>query len=165
MNRQPRVRSKIGDIYSLWMNTMNRCNYWGRLLVAAIVLALSGASAVAQGRQFPNDSQLGWLEVTTPPLVLLNNRPDRLSPGARIKGSNNLIVLSAGLVGQQQWVRFVRNQQGQLHDVWILSPAEVDAQRDSLPSVTNYVFGSQLNHAPVDDGKTPFNQLPKFPQQ
>jgi hypothetical protein len=147
------------------MNTMNRCFSKRRLSALTLGLALACANAWSQVRQFPANSQLGWLEVTTPPLAKLNNHPDRLSPGARIKASNNLIVMPASIVGQQQWVRFVRNQQGQLHDVWILSPAEVEAQRDSLPTVTNFVFGSELNQTPVDDGKTPFHQLPTYPQR
>lgn len=146
---------------------MNRCfsTRWRVLPVAVFGLAMQTASVCAQVRQFPANSQVGMLEVTAPPLVLLNQQADRLSPGARIKASNNQIVMSASLVGQQHWVRFVRNHLGQLHDVWILSPAEVNAQRDSLPSITNFVFGSQQNQTPVDDGKTPFNQLPRFPQQ
>ena len=66
----------------------------------------------------------GELVVTQPPVVMLNGEADRLAPGARIRGQDNLIVLSGRLAGAKLVVNYTRELSGQLHDVWILTPAE-----------------------------------------
>lgn len=142
---------------------MNRClQLLCKLLsIGALCLAWMPLASQAQMRQFPANAQAAQLEITAPPVVLLNGQAARLSPGSRIRNASNLIVTPATLIGQRHWVRVVRDPQGLLHDLWILSAAEVEAQRDSLPSLSNWVSGSQ-NRTPVDDGKTPFHQLPKY---
>ena len=49
---------------------------------------------------------------------------DRLSPGARIRNVNNMIVMSGTLVGKTIPVLYRREAAGMLHDVWILTPDE-----------------------------------------
>lgn len=95
-------------------------------MLAFLVLQMD-ASAQTLGRPIPPLAQLGTLEVTQPPNVLLNGQPDRLSPGARIRGENNLLRLSATLVGKPLAVRYLREQNGQVHEVWILTAAEARA--------------------------------------
>jgi hypothetical protein len=110
---------------------MNRCTAFSshralqRLALAGAALLLS-ASAFAQGvRPFPPDALRGTLQVMAAPDVLLNGKPERLSPGARIRGTNNMLVLSAGLTGQSLLVHYTLEPAGLVHDVWILTPAEV----------------------------------------
>jgi hypothetical protein len=155
------------------MNTMNRCYTSQRKLcfgLTALILctSLGGfAPAMAQDsvRQFPVAARRATLEVTTPPNVLLNGLPERLSPGARIKGPNNLLVLSGNLVGQRVLVNYLRDPQGQVHEVWILNETEALQKRACSEPTTNISFASDADKPKTDDGKTPFNQLPKFPQQ
>jgi hypothetical protein len=64
------------------------------------------------------------MAVTVPPEVRLNGKPDRLAPGARIRGMNNLLVLSGSVIGQNLLVNYVRNPTGELQDIWILTPDE-----------------------------------------
>ena len=94
------------------------------LLGSLLALMPLAASAQTVGRPIPPTAQRGILVVTQPPNVVLNGNPDRLSPGARIRGSNNLLVLSGNLVGQTLLVRFTREPQGQVHEVWILTETE-----------------------------------------
>jgi hypothetical protein len=155
------------------MNTMNRCTATQNQLRAgltALILCtglgwLASAFAEDAVRQFPAAARRATLEVTTPPNVLLNGLPERLSPGARIKGPNNLLVLSGYLVGQRLVVNYLRDPQGLVHEVWILNQAEALQQRAGSEPTTNFSFGSDADKPKTDDGKTPFNQLPKFPQQ
>jgi len=160
--------------HSLWINTMNRCPSMPilRFLRTLIVLLVWTASvspslATAQTlpRQFPAAAKRGLLEVTLPPVVLINGRPERLAPGARIKGVNNLLIMSASLVGATVLVNYLRDGQGLIHEVWILSAEETLEKRDGMEPVTNIVFGSDADKPKTDDGKTPFNQLPKYPQR
>ncbi len=134
------------------------------LLVVSAVLPLT---LPAQGlqRQFPQNALRGLLEVTTPPNVLINGQSARLSPGARIKGVNNLLVMSASLTGQAVWVNYVRDNQGLVHEVWILSAEETQVSRAGMESVRNFTFASEANKPASDDGKTPYNQLPGFPSR
>jgi hypothetical protein len=156
------------------MNTMNRCIRIPHKLstgFTALILCTSlgwlAAPATAQDavRQFPAAARRATLEVTTPPNVLLNGLPERLSPGARIKDANNMLVLSGNLVGQRVLVNYLRDPQGLLREVWILNPTEAQQKRAGMEPTTNFSFGSDADKPKTDDGKTPFNQLPKFPQQ
>ena len=62
--------------------------------------------------------------ITQPPDALLNGRPVRLSPGARIRGSNNMLQMSAALVGQPLLVHYTFEPSGGVHDVWVLTADE-----------------------------------------
>ncbi|MEY3381963.1 MAG: hypothetical protein RL468_2561 [Pseudomonadota bacterium] len=113
---------------------MNRC-YFPALSALAYLLALGAllmplvASAQAGLRipPIPAAAQAGTLQVLQPPEVLLNGQPARLSPGARIHGRDNLLLLSATLSGQQLLVRYTRDNTGLLHHVWVLNEAEARA--------------------------------------
>ncbi len=151
---------------------MNRCLTLLKTPLLSLAIFLAGTAclfpsvsqAQTETRQFPKAALRGMLEVTQPPQILINGRVERLSPGARIKAQNNLIVMSGSLVGQSVLVNYVRNQQGLIQDVWILSSAEAQQERKGMDS-TNIVFASDADKPKTDDGKTPFDQLPKFPQQ
>jgi hypothetical protein len=153
---------------------MNRCfSRSTRLFLRTLILVLvwlasfspGWATAQTQQRQFPAAARRGALQVTQPPEVLINGTPARLSPGARIRGSNNLLVMSASLVGMTVLVNYLRDTQGLIHEVWILSAAEAQEPRAGMEPLTNIVFGSDADKPKTDDGKTPFNQLPKYPTQ
>jgi hypothetical protein len=123
------------------MYTMNRCTCSPKhhLMALAAGLALTlGLPAAAQtiAQRIPpiaQSAQSGVLVVTAPPEVLLDGKATRLSPGARIHGHNNLLVLPAALVGQKLQVRYVRETLGLVHEVWILTEAEVAVLPRSQP--------------------------------
>jgi hypothetical protein len=91
-----------------------------------ICLAFLAASALAQGiqRSAPKDVVLGRLAVTAPPEITLDGKPDRLSPGARIRDLNNMLVLSGGMVGKTLPVVYKRDSAGLVHEVWQLTDEE-----------------------------------------
>ncbi|OLP05769.1 hypothetical protein BLL52_1995 [Rhodoferax antarcticus ANT.BR] len=137
------------------MYTMNR---WLRafkapLLILALCLTfvacLLPSVAEAQGmtRPFPAKALRGIFQVTTPPTILLDGAPARLSPGARIRGTNNLIVMSGTLVGQQLRVNYVRDGQGLIHEVWILTDAEAQQKRPGNDTISNIRFESDARPA------------------
>ena len=132
--------------HSPWINTMNRCFPSPRLLrltpqkwLVALLTCLASLAAMpvaaqSLARQFPAAALRGTLEVTTPPDILLNGRPERLSPGARIRGLSNTLVMSASLVGQPVLVNYLRDPLGLVHEVWILSAAEAQEKRATQPA-------------------------------
>lgn len=113
---------------------MNRCieSRVRAVLLACAVLAglifLPLPDATAQGfvREAPKDVVRGLLVVTAPPQVTLDGKPDQLSPGSRIRGLNNLLLLSASVVGQTLPVVYRRDAAGLIHEVWVLTPEEYE---------------------------------------
>jgi hypothetical protein len=114
---------------------MNRCNApltrrpsRRLLLIATLAAPLLSLPALALAqvnvRPFPPNTERGWMVVTYPPVIQMNGKPDRLSPGSRIRGQNNMLILSGAIVGQSLLVNFVRNSGGEVHDVWVLTDAE-----------------------------------------
>jgi hypothetical protein len=102
------------------MNTLTRC-------VAALLLAFvlaGGALAQTVQRNFPATALRGEISFGQPPEVLVNGQPARLAPAARIRGLNNLIVMSGALMGQKAVVNYVLDPLGLVQDVWILTDAE-----------------------------------------
>ena len=116
-------------------------------------------------RHFPNAALRGAFMVVNPPIIRLDGHPDRLSPGARIFGPRNMMLMSGALVGQDLAVNYLRDAAGLVSEVWILTPAEAQVPRASAQPARNFVFGSQINSEPHDDGKTQFDKLPVYPQQ
>ena len=96
---------------------MHRC-------VIALVLAATAALPAYAQRVFQANALRGELVVTQPPEVLLNDKPARLAPGARIRNPQNMIQLSGTLVSQRLVVNYTIDPMGLLRDVWILSEAE-----------------------------------------
>ncbi len=97
----------------------------GGMLLAVTIAATTAGSAQAQlARSFPAQALRGELVVTAPPEALLNQAPVRLAPGARIRDGENRLVLSGRVVGRKLLVHYTRDLQGNLLDVWVLTPAE-----------------------------------------
>jgi hypothetical protein len=143
-------------------------NRWIRGGLAPLLLALPLAAA-AQVRNFPDAALRGTLTVVAPPTIELDGKADRLSPGARIRNPNNMLVLPGNLVGQTVLVNYTREPGGMVHEVWLLTPDEAKVKRAAAEgsgfSIRNFIFGSDAPRQPRDDGKTPYHQLPRYGQQ
>ena len=131
---------------------MNRCMR-SRVRAALLAfLALAGLFfaplpvATAQGivREAPKDVKRGLLTVSaTPPDVVMDGKPDRLSPGARIRNINNLLVLSGSIAGQTMPVVYRRDAAGLIHEVWVLTPEE-DGKLTGVDSLDGYKRFAEL---------------------
>jgi hypothetical protein len=161
---------------SLWMYTMNRC------LFAMLTLGLS-ASVLAQDqmsaplpvnenvqtgvpglRKFPEKALRGKMKVVQAPEILIDGKPERLSPGSRIRDTQQRLVMSGSITNQELIVNFVRNPLGEVHEVWILTELEAKQKIKTNTPANNFSFASDGDAKKQDDGKTPFNQLPSFEQ-
>ncbi len=94
------------------------------VFAAALSTALVWPAAAQTTRPFPPTALRGALQITQPPDALLNGQPARLSPGARIRGANNMLQTSAAWVGQLMLVHYTLDPSGLVHDVWVLTPDE-----------------------------------------
>ncbi|MDQ7744966.1 hypothetical protein [Hydrogenophaga pseudoflava] len=114
---------------------MNRCfpPATRRRLLALAGAGLCTLATLAQAqnapRTFPASALRGTLVVTQPPVIAIDGKPAQLSPGARIKGSDNLLVLSSAIVGKELLVNYTVESHGMVHDVWILTEAEAAEKR------------------------------------
>jgi hypothetical protein len=150
---------------------MNRCTFrLAASLLLAFSAALAGLPAAGQNfgdppavRDFPNNALRGEMVVLTPPDISMDGKPDRLSPGARVRGSDNLLVMTGQVVNQKLTVNYLRDNMGLVQQVWVLTEAEAKLKRPHSPqSFFDYLFGPRADTTPQDDGKTPFNQLPVY---
>ena len=105
----------------------------GFALAAPLLCLATAASAQVNVRPFPANAQRGTLVVMAPPAIQLNGQADRLSPGARIRGLNNMVLMSGSIIGQTLLVNFVRNPTGEVHDVWVLTEAEASLKLPTQP--------------------------------
>jgi hypothetical protein len=114
---------------------MNRCNApliqssakrkaLAVFLTLPILLSAGLCGAQVNLRPFPPAAERGVMVVTYPPVIQINGKPDRLSPGSRIRATNNMLVLSGSIIGQSMVVNFVRDPMGLVHEVWVLTPEE-----------------------------------------
>ena len=140
------------------------------LLLALLTLAQMPAHAQSDDanqagqagkRQFPKSALRGEMVVTAPPEVFIDDRAERLSPGARIRDTQNHMALTGPYLNQKVVVNYVRDNMGQISEVWILTAEEARDKRTGwLETIINYTTGS--TPPPSDDGKTPYNQLPAY---
>ncbi len=124
---------------------MNRCltsrQSARRAALAALALSTLALWPAAQAqtlhRMFPDKALRGTLVVLQPPLVTMDGVQTQLSPGSRIRGTNNLLVLSGAAVGQALTVNYVLSPDGQVHDVWILTDVEAAEKRPRAADLSN----------------------------
>lgn len=93
-------------------------------LVAALTLAAPPAAQAQVARNFPYNALRGDIGMLSPPDVLLNDEPARLAPGVRIRGGDNMLVMSADAVGQRFAVLYTLDTLGLVKEVWLLRPEE-----------------------------------------
>ena len=146
-------------------------NRWTSMLFIALgALLFSAANAQTEDvkpnlRTFPKDAKRGELVVLAAPDIAIDSKPDRLSPGVRIRDAKNNLVLSGTLTNQRLVVNYVRDNTGLVQNVWVLTS---DEARQKMPGQSDGFFsniGSIFdNPVATDDGKTPFNQLPRYKQ-
>jgi hypothetical protein len=116
---------------------MNRCVHAALIGLLLALSLLQPSPALAQAdllsRTLPTDVQRGRLVITQAPEVRIDGREDRLSPGARIRNTSNLLLLSGEVADRPLPVLYRRDTHGLIHEVWVLSPEEV-ARLDSAES-------------------------------
>jgi hypothetical protein len=101
---------------------MPRC-----ILTAAATLALAVPALVCAQMVRPIDlkSLRGDVVFGQAPDLTLNGQAVRLAPGARIRDTQNMLVLSAGLTGQKRTVNYTLDPYGLLMNVWLLTDADI----------------------------------------
>lgn len=156
---------------------MNRCNSpLQNHILLALCLVLTGVggayapAARAQveneatngGRNFPIGTLRGKFLLVNTPEILLDGQADRLSPGARIRSPQNMLMMPAAITGQSLLVNYTRDAAGLVSQVWVLTPDEAAFKRETAEKPLLNFWPFVANSGPRDDGRTPFDQLPKY---
>jgi hypothetical protein len=101
---------------------MHRCAV--AALVAAVAIPVSVAAQDVVQRPFPQTALRGQIAFGIAPEIVLNGQPARLAPGARLHGTNNLLMAPGALVGAKAVVNYTFEINGLVQEVWILRPDE-----------------------------------------
>ena len=120
-----------------WLNSLLRA--------AAAALGLAVFAAAAQTRAIPDFAQRGYVSHVTGAQVVVEGQPMLLSPGALIRGQNNLLIQPAAMPAGSVLADFVVDGNGQVARIWILTEAEASQPRlpraaTGAPIVTDRVF-------------------------
>src|SRR6188768_834860 len=105
------------------MYTMNR---WSLSALAALAFAATSVCAqITTERGAPLGVKPAIIAVSaTPPIIQVDGKDDRFSPGARIRDRQNLLVLTGSLAGKSIYTVYKRDSAGLVHDVWLLNEEE-----------------------------------------
>ncbi len=94
-------------------------------LGAIVAFAVLAPAAAQNARAFPQNTLRGALVFGADRQLTLNGRATSLTPGARVRNQQNMIVLPDTLVGAKWLVNYTLDMGGeQVRDVWILTPDE-----------------------------------------
>jgi hypothetical protein len=94
-------------------------------LVIAMALAAPAAAQFIVQRSFPQTALRGEIAFGVTPAIELNKKPARLAPGARIRGTNNMMVVAGEVTGRKFTVNYTVEPSGLVLDVWILRDDEI----------------------------------------
>lgn len=150
---------------------MKRCPHQNAALLLALAM-LSGLAAapaaVAQttetkpvARVLPKAALRADMVVVDAARIILNDKPERLAPGVRIRGADNQLVFATRLVNQTLDVKYVRATGGMIQQVWVLNSEEAkEARNDSLLDRIGELLG--LEPAPAERDRTPYAERPAY---
>jgi hypothetical protein len=102
---------------------MYRCVF--ALAVAGVVIGAPFSAAAQVARNFPQNALKGEVIMGHPPELLLNGKPARLAPGARIRGADNMLVMSQTMSGKRYTTLYTLDTLGLVKDVWLLRADEL----------------------------------------
>ena len=101
-------------------------NRWTQTALVGFAFAASTASAQIESiRSAPRDVKPAIIAVSaTPPVIQVDGKDDRFSPGARIRDRDNRLLLTGTLAGKSVYSVYKRDAAGLVHEVWLLNEEE-----------------------------------------
>jgi len=127
-----------------------------QLLVGTGAMALVTLSVPAHAglRVFPMGTKRGRIAFTNPPQVQLDGgKTELLGPGTRIHDAqSNRLVFASTLKGQTFVVNYVRDGNGTIREIWILTPEEIQQKLPPTQEELNRIRQSQNIVPPIMPG-------------
>lgn len=109
-------------------------------LAPAMPAPVTAQTLPARPIPIPEKAEFARMAVSPLGEPFINGQQERFAPGARITGQNNLLVLPGALANSENAVRFLRDISGLVHQVWILTPAEIEAEQAKRPGLFDSLF-------------------------
>lgn len=104
------------------------------LAAGALASTLPLAAHAQIARVLPTDTLRGKLAIAVPPDATLNGQAARLAPGIRVRGANNMLILTGALAGMEARVNYkLEVTTGLIKDVWVLTDAEAQKLWPTTP--------------------------------
>jgi hypothetical protein len=100
---------------------------------ASVLFSTKSAAQITTqlSRSFPETAVRGKIAFKAPPLIELDGRADRLSPGARIHDEQHMLAMTGALAGKQFVVNYKREPStGMVQEVWLLTADEAKVKRE-----------------------------------
>ena len=92
--------------------------------LACTALLAVALPAQADSRPFPPSAKRGKMTPAWHPAIVIDGKTRTLSPAARIFSQDNTIEMPASLRGANIVVNYQEDNDGQILNVWILTPEE-----------------------------------------
>ena len=92
-----------------------------------LIVALFATAAAAQLRTIPPDAQRAKMRHVQSDVVELNGKRAQLAPGAQIRDESNRVIVPTALPSGSL-VKYRRDANGLVREVWILTPQEAKAR-------------------------------------
>jgi hypothetical protein len=101
-------------------------NRWTRTALLGLTFAATAATAQIESiRSAPKNVKPAIIAVSaTPPIIKVDGKDDRFSPGARIRDRDNRLLLTGALAGKSVYTVYKRDAAGLVHEVWLLTEEE-----------------------------------------
>jgi hypothetical protein len=100
-------------------------------LLIAVAATAAAQSTVNRSVPIPATAVLGVATPDVFPAVVINGKAARYTPGARIFGTNNLLVVPSTLPAQSVVAVAVDNT-GAVQTMWVLTPDEQKVKRNKF---------------------------------
>jgi len=91
--------------------------------ISLILLMALAATATAQLRTIPKEAKVGEIRHLQDMVMEIDGKPQRLTPGAQIRDTDNRLVVPASVAAKTQ-ARYLLDATGMVHRIWLLSPRE-----------------------------------------
>ncbi|RZU02071.1 hypothetical protein [Rivibacter subsaxonicus] len=112
---------------------MNRCDRLGRRSVllqlsaamAALTLAAGAGAQPQVSRSFPYNALRGEIVVQSTNDLLVNGEPARMAPGVRIRGQDNLLLVTGAIEGLKFIGHYTVDTYGLVSQLWVLRDDEI----------------------------------------
>ena len=96
-----------------------------RHFLICLMLMLTAVTAFAAPRTFPSTALRGTLSAAVYPQIKIDGQIKTLSPGAKILGKQNTIIVSTSLMDITYTVNYTVDRQGFVDKIWILTDEEL----------------------------------------
>lgn len=97
---------------------------WTKRFLIACSFAVTTMSAQAFDRPFPPTVKRGFMTPAVSPAIIIDEKPRRMTAGARIWNQKNMIEMPAAIRGSEMAVNYTEISSGEIDRVWILTADE-----------------------------------------